>query len=863
MINFSGDMKKILIRNSFAQYTIPKILIIFCLYTVSLLPQTGSITGVVTDSIEAMPGVNILLTDTNIGTVTNISGKYEIRNIPAGEYEVRFSSVGYETEFFEVEILPNRTLELNVILSAQIISVGEVKVIGGRIQDKSDTRTSFIDLSPKEAKVMAGAAEDVLRTLQALPGVLAPNDFSSQLVVRGSGPDQNLIVIDDVEIFNPYRLYGAISMFNPQTVSEVNLVTGAFPAMYGDRLSAVLEVTNKEGNYSSYLNGSVNASIVDANLVFEGKIPGWLDGSWLLSSRRTYYDLVVEPFVKNAGLVEDNVSFPNFYDIQAKLSFRPHRGHKISMLSIFSEDGVNVVSGKNRRQPDSISVSNDIMNNVASLSWQYADRKKFINKLIFSYYTNGGDADFDSKILDPSLNRKNFEEVLPDTVSPYLLGFKVSSGFLAEKITIEDKLTYQWGSNILEAGAGYDFIRSIIDFKFEIDPGLKAFFGSNPNFRAVLDDIKEIQSYNRFRGYIQNNFQLSEKFYFQTGLRYDHYEILNKGYFAPRAGLSYSPDNLTTFRAGWGLYYQSPGYEKAVDRQALFDLNPVYTERLNAEKAIHYVFGVERWLTPEWNLRTEMYYKNFLDLIVQQQFQGYRFVTEPIPGRDIRYPDAWTRPVPQITDSLTQIPVNNSQGESYGFEVLLSKKNIDAAARLNGWISYSLAYADRYERGVKIPFRFDQRHTVNVVLNYKIGDSWDLGMRWQFGSGFPFTEPAGIKPRVLLVDADGDGKAETPKIATRSSFSNPEVTEVVYDIDYGNRERFNSRKPDYHRLDFRATYSTVLWNLKWQFYIDVVNVYNRKNVVGYDYFVEDDMTLGKEANNMFPILPTFGFNFRF
>ncbi len=863
MINISGDMKKIFINNLFIQKPFLKLFAVFCLFTLTAFPQTGTVRGIVTDSLEAMPGVNILLTDTNIGTVTDINGKYEIRNIPEGEYEIRFSSVGYEAEFYEIEILSGRTMDLNVILSAQLISVGEVRVIGGRIQDKSDTRTSFIDLSPKEAKVMAGAAEDVLRTLQALPGVLAPNDFSSQLVVRGSGPDQNLIVIDDVEIFNPYRLYGAISMFNPQTVSEVNLVTGAFPAMYGDRLSAVLDVTNREGTYSSHFNGSVNASIVDANLIFEGKFPGWLDGSWLLSSRRTYYDLVVEPFVKNAGLVEDNVSFPSFYDIQAKLSFRPHRGHKINLLGIFSEDGVNVVSGKNRRQPDSISVSNDITNNVAGLSWQYADRKKFINKLIFSYYTNGGDADFDSKILDPSLNRKNFEEVLPDTVSPYLLGFKVTSGFLAEKITIEDKLTYQWGSNILEAGAGYDFIRSIIDFNFEIDPGLRAFFGSNPNFRAVLDDIKEIQSYNRFRGYIQNNFQFSERFYFQAGLRYDNYEILKKGYFAPRFGLSFSPDNLTTFRAGWGIYYQSPGYEKAVDRQALFDLNPVYTEQLNAEKAIHYVLGVERWLTPEWNIRTEMYYKNFIDLIVQQQFQGYRFVTEPIPGRDIRYPDAWTRPVPQFTDSLTQIPVNNSQGESYGFEVLLSKKNIDAAARLNGWVSYSLAYADRYERGVRIPFRFDQRHTVNIVLNYKLTDSWDLGMRWQFGSGFPFTEPAGIKPRVLLVDADGDGKPETPKIATRSSFSNPSVTEVVYDIDYGNRERFNSRKPDYHRLDFRATYSTVLWNLKWQFYLDIVNVYNRKNVVGYDYFVEDDLTLGKEANNMFPILPTFGFNFRF
>lgn len=849
------------VRLSLFKYSLLSLL--FISLSFQLHAQSGAVKGVVSDSIEVIPSVNILLMDTNIGTVTDLSGKYEIKNIPVGEYEIRFSSVGYETEYYEIQIVANRILELNVRLSAELISVGEVRIIGGRIQDKSDTRPSFIDLNPKDAKVLPGAAEDVLRTLQALPGVLAPNDFSSQLIVRGSGPDQNLIIIDDVEIFNPYRLYGVISMFNPQTVTEVNLVTGAFPAMYGDRLSAVLDITNKEGTFNSFLNGNVNASIVDANLVFEGKLPGFLDGSWLLSTRRTYYDLIVEPFVKSAGLVEENVTFPNFYDVQTKLAFRPFRNHKLSILGIFSEDGVNVVSGPERRSPDSVSVNNLIKNNVLSLAWQYADKRKLINKMVFSFYTNGGDSDFDSKVLDPTLNRKEFEEVLPDTVSSYLLGFQVKSKFLTEKYSIDDKFTYQWGSNILEAGAGVDFIKTILDFDFSIDPGLRSFFGSNPNFRAVLDDIKEVKHSKRYKSYLQNNFKFSEKMYLQAGVRYDYYDILKKSYFAPRVGLSFSPDNLTTLRAGWGIYYQSPGYEKLRDQQALYDLNAVYAERLVSERAIHTVVGAERWLTPEWNLRTELYYKRFEDLIVQQQNRGYVYISEYIPGRDVKSPDAWTRPVPRNTDSLTQVPENNSRGEAYGIEFLLSKKNISSDSKINGWISYALAFADRFERGERIPFRFDQRHTVNIVLNYKLDTDWDLGVRWQFGSGFPYTEPIGIKPRVLLVDTDGDGKAETPQIATRSSFNNSDQREVVFDIEYGNQQKYNSKKPDYHRLDLRATYSTKLWNLNWQFYLDIINVYNRGNVVGYDYYINDDLTLGREANNMFPILPTFGFNFRF
>lgn len=367
---------------------------VFAFFLFLLLPilaysQSGTLRGKVTDSLDAIPSVNIIIEETDLGAVTDIKGNYLIRNIPPGEYEVKVSAIGYITEYFDVTIEKNQTARLDVKLRSTILQLQAIEIIGNKNQESSDTRTSFIDLNPKSAKILPGAGEDVFRTLQALPGVLAPNDFSSQLIVRGSGPDQNLIIIDGVEIFNPYRLYGAISMFNPSTVSDVNLITGAFPAVYGDRLSAVLDVENREGTVSTPLKGMINASIIDANLVFEGRNPFGIDGSWLFSSRRTYYDLVLEPFVKSAGLVEENVSFPNFYDIQGKLTFRLGRGHKIFLTGILSRDAVDVISAKTRKTPDSVAVQNVTRNNVLSLSWRYASRNKFINRLYVSYYENG------------------------------------------------------------------------------------------------------------------------------------------------------------------------------------------------------------------------------------------------------------------------------------------------------------------------------------------------------------------------------------------------------------------------------------------------------------------------------------------
>ncbi len=356
-------------------------------------------------------------------------------------------------------------------------------------------------------------------------------------------------------------------------------------------------------------------------------------------------------------------------------------------------------------------------------------------------------------------------------------------------------------------------------------------------------------------------FQINKRFYFQPGLRFDYYDILNKAYLAPRISMSYAIDDLTTIRGVWGMYFQSPGYEKLRDENVLYDLSNVYARNLEAEQALHYIAGIERWLSSEWSIKLEGYYKDFNNLIVQKVVPGLRYVTNQVPGKDPRYPDGWTQPVAVAGDSLTQVPVNNADGSAYGAEIFLAKKNRGPDDRFSGWISYSYSVAERNEGGIIRPFRFDQRHTVNIVFNYQLTDWLDVGLRWQYGSGFPITLPSGVKPRIVLVDENGDGVPETPEVATRIPYFGGNG-EVIYDVDYNN-QRLNARKPPYHRLDVRFTAVTNFWSLDWSFYLDVINAYNRSNVIGYDYYINNDLTLGRDTSTMFPIIPTLGFSVKF
>lgn len=840
--------------------------------------QTGEIQGRVRDGQGApLQSVTVQVEGSRMGALTHADGTFVIRNVPVGVYRVIARLLGYEPWKGTVTVETGGVARIDVSLSESSIELKGVTVDAqGKKREASDTRTSVTKIEPREAKYLPGAGEDVMRSLRSLPGVVSPSDFNAQLVVRGSGPDQNLIVLDDIEIFNPYRLYGFVSMFNPETVSDITLLTGGFPAKYGDRLSAVLDVTNREGTARNVLEGKLNLSLTNANVVLEGRLPDALNGGWLLSGRRTYYDLILGPLARSAKLLDGDIALPNFRDLQFKAIIRPWRDHSFVINALTSRDGTEITSAADRDRIDSISITDRSYNSLVGLAWRYNPRANVLTKTIASWYDNTGETQFGgeggSQLLYGDLSRdsvigrlKSLPPALQDSLrshgidpdNPPALGIDDgNASFNFRKFTLRNETSIQLASHLIEFGAGADLIRTTLEFASKPDSLLLAIRRAQGR-TSLLDSIASVIDYYRMHMFAQDRISFDNRFYLQLGGRFDYYKIIDKAYFSPRLSASYAIDPLTTLRAAFGVYYQSPGYEKLLDGSTFYDLTSPQIADLRAERALHYVLGIERMLTPDWQVRVEGYYKQFTDLIVQQKLTGTRYNSSPIQGENLRYPSGWTDPVPEAADSLTAIPVNDATGRAYGVEFLLQKVASSADTKFSGWISYSLSWANRYRDGVTFPFNFDQRHTLNLVGNYRIATWLELGANFQYGSGFPYTPPLGFRPLVTTT-TDSSGRA-TSRIATNV------FGETLFTIDRGGVENINSaRLPAYQRLDVRGTFYADWWNLKWAIYLDIINLYNHRNILSRSYSVNHDTaTLQEKDVSMLPILPTLGLSLIF
>jgi hypothetical protein len=816
-------------------------------------PENGTLVGKVTAAAtkEGIAGARVSIEGTRIGATADSGGNYTIEDIPPGVYTVVVRILGYE-EFktVAIRIEPAKTTRLPISLTESVIPLKEIQVTAGRVKRAEDVRASVFSLTPTETRTLPGVAEDVMRSLQAVPGVLSVNDFSSQLVVRGSGPDQNLIIMDDIEVFNPYRLYGLISMFNPETVSDISLLTGGFPARYGDRLSAVLDVGNRAGELHSPLHGSVNVSITNANIVLNGGLPFDLNGSFVMSARRTYYDLILGPIAKKTGLVGNDVAFPNFMDYQAKFVIEPAPNSRLIANLLFSRDGVDIISGADRKTPDSINVLDKTTNNVSGLAWHYFPSKEFYSKLSVSWYNNTGDTQFGGDFVDPALDRAQYENG-GDTTGIRLFNVAFDSRYVFGKTSVKEEAAWSLPGHLIETGGGVDFLTTELVWHFRPDATLQSVLQERGV--AYLNDFVLSQDYVRMSVYLQDKITVTSALSLQPGLRLDYYQIIDRPFLEPRLNFSYILDPLTILRGAWGIYRQSPGYEKLLDQQAFYDFSRA--SHLTAEKATHYVLGVERWLNEEWQVKVETYYKKFDYLIVQSIVPGTVYETYPIPGGDLRQPSGWSTPVAVPGDSLTTFPINGATGQSYGVEFLLEKKNIGPDSRLSGWIGYALARADRVRGDLLRPFRFDQRHTIDVVLDYRAADWFDIGVRWKYGSNFPFTAAIGLTPRLITVTENGQQKKEIELDRNGN---------VIFDVDRdGEANKLASRLPPYHRLDVRLTAYTAFWGMNWTFYLDVINVYNHVNVLTYNYYQGENYTLQRRPVGMLPIVPTLGFSAKF
>ncbi|MCB9222484.1 MAG: TonB-dependent receptor, partial [Ignavibacteria bacterium] len=341
------------------------LLFIWLLPFTILSEEKYSISGIVSDdtSKEAVISATVALyTDSIInkdnfvkGAYSNKFGFYSLPNISSGTYYLAVSSVGYKIKLTKLTVA-NDDLRKNIQLESISVMTEEVTVTADR-ESSPTSSISTISISPSFVSKMPafGGEVDIFRTLQLLPGIAAGSELSSGLYVRGGSPDQNLILLDGVTVYNPSHLAGFISSFNNDAIKDIRMIKGAFPAEYGGRLSSVLDLTMKEGRKDK-IGGKAGISLISSKLTVEGPINE--NSSFMISGRRFYFDLLL-------GLITNDAPTYYFYDFNAKANYKLSENDVLYVSGYFARD----VFGVNENDNDDISVNWG--NSTANLRWMH------------------------------------------------------------------------------------------------------------------------------------------------------------------------------------------------------------------------------------------------------------------------------------------------------------------------------------------------------------------------------------------------------------------------------------------------------------------------------------------------------------
>lgn len=699
-----------------------------------------------------------------------------------------------------------------------------------------------LPVRPAEVMAVAGAADNVFRALQTLPGVAATAEFDSRLSVRGGSPDENLTVMDGVEIHNPYRLFGLTSAFNPETVRAFDLYAGAFSAKYGDRLSSLLVVENRPGTEEARLRGASALSLTDANVVLEGRLPGGARGSWFVAGRRTYYDLVANRIV--------GTDLPAFGDVQARADWHVGaRGH-LTFVGLVSRESTDASFEGDRAGEQGLFVTGT-RNDLASLNFRTMLGRSVISRTIASFYRNREDLAADAQFRADA-RRSNAPD---DSVGFRVADVQFDRLLAVNDLSLRQELLVSAGRHLVEAGFEAHGLRTETSWRIAGDRNPNAANGSSVQGGAGLPDaLDSAVDAARLGAWAQDRWDPIDALSLEGGLRLDWSGVNRRATLSPRLTASYRIDDAMRVRAGGGLFTQSPGYEKLIQSDYFLDLTGGLGRSLRHERAAHAVVGLERDLAPGVTARVEGYWKGFRDLVVG------RLETEAeTEARVARYdfPAALAASVPTEA-RITSEPVNGARGQAWGVEVLLQKRAAPGA-RLSGWASYAYARARRDEYGLTRPFEYDRPHAATLVGAWRLGAKWDLAATLRAYTGFPRTPVLGLR---VAADETPDGRF-VPALDAEGRY--------VYETTLGGVGNLGSaRLPAFVRLDLRLSWRPRGAAGRWLVYLDVLNATNRKNAgqiassLEYDPASTLEMPrLVEERAAAVPFLPSFGVRFRF
>lgn len=638
---------------------------------------------------ETMLAVNVYAAGTTIGTVTNNYGFYSL-TLPQGEWEITFSFVGYQTKSFKVTL--DQRIELNVELESSL-ELAEVEVYGHQSNVSSrSAQTSVVELPIQQIKNIPAllGEKDALKVVQLMPGVQKGAEGSSGFYVRGGGPDQNLIILDDAPVYNAHHLFGFFSLFNGDAIKNIELTKGGFPARYGGRLSSVLDITMKDGNKQKF-SGDAGIGLISSRLLLEGPIVKD-KSSFLVTGRRTYLDLLLQPF-----LPEDVSGGAFFYDLNAKVNLEINPKNRIYLSSYMGRDKFY---GGEDESGHSYSAGLFWDNAIATVRWnQVINHQLFSNlSLIFSNYR-----------LKIYMKEKYFS----------------------------DKMELSYRSGIRDYGVKYDFSWLPLPahtVRFGISSMWHEFTPSAVVYRDdFFNDFEQnIQSiYSLETGlYAEDEIKIYDKGVVNLGARLISYNLFDGGSLKlePRvSGSAYLTQDLSA-KASYAQMNQHIHLLSSTGVGLPTDLWVPATKKIPAQESWQVATGLVKDITKySTTVSIEGYYKKSDNVIAYRDGASFLLLDDPLGADEISWEDN----------------VTSGQGWSYGLEFLVHRRT----GKLSGWVGYTLSWTqlqfDELNKGEKFYARYDRRHDISVVGIYEYTPGITLSATWVYGTGNAINLPVG------------------------------------------------------------------------------------------------------------------------
>jgi len=802
----------------------------------------ANVTGRVIDAFSMGPLAGARVTAGSVSVVTGNDGRFSL-TLPVGTARLVVSAGGHLTEQVDVTVA-DQTVTLEVLLLSQSQFKEDVVVTAG--VKPVPVSPSAIDVSPLAVRSIAGAAENVFRTVQTLPGVNATDDFGSRLSVRGGGPDQNLTVMDGVEIHDPYRLFGLTSAFNPETVENFEFVAGGFSPKYGDRLSSILLIENRTGTQAKSFAGSFSLALTDANAVVEGKLPGGAKGSWIVSARRTYYDLVANRIV--------GTTLPAFADVQGKVSWEMRPGQRLSLFVLSSREKTDA-QFKQDSSASNLGLGNRASNDLVSLSLASTFGARVSSRTIASWYNYKDSLDAAGNIRDEA-SRSNApgDEAFGRANVAFTRNLGVRDLSLREEVAISAS-----PAHLVETGGEVHVLDTLWGWNISGDRNTNEANGSSVQGGVGLpSQLDSRQQSVRAGAWVFDRIQATPRLRVTPGLRVDWNGVAGETILSPRVSARVDVGRGFAVRASAGLFTQSPGYEKLLQSDYFVDLTSARALSLTSERSVHVLGALEREFAPGLVARVEGYYKSFNGLVV-----GRLETPAETAARVALYdfPAGLQSSVPREPQIMSD-PVNGADGAAYGFDLYVAHQPSSASERFAGWGSYTWGRATINSYGRRYPFDYDRRHALSLVGTYRMKRWLELAGTVRVASGFPYDPVLGLVVAASPVnDESGKLVKYVPEVDVNGLY--------VWTTTKGGVENLNTATlPFFARVDVRATFKPSWWSSRWQFYVEVINLLNRKNagsldpVLAYDP-ASDRPSVTYDPRGAFPLLPSLGIRCRF